>query len=132
MVNYIEEIILKLTDMGVKFIICGGVAAVLHGVERMTVDIDLSLDMDKINLKKFLSAVKIMNLKPRAPVVPESILDPKNREKMIREKDALVFTFVDPELPFKQIDVFLGEENSYSSLIKDSEKISIGNIAIWH
>ena len=55
---------------------CGGVAAVLHGVERMTMDIDLSLDLDRSNLEKFISVMKNMNLKPRVPVPPESILDP--------------------------------------------------------
>ncbi len=46
MVNHLELILSELKMQNVRFIVCGGVAAVLHGVERMTMDIDISLDLD--------------------------------------------------------------------------------------
>jgi hypothetical protein len=39
MSNHINEILFALTDAEVEFIVGGGVAAVLHGVERVTLDI---------------------------------------------------------------------------------------------
>ena len=36
MSNHINEILFALTDAEVEFIVAGGVAAVLHGVERVT------------------------------------------------------------------------------------------------
>jgi len=128
--NHLEEILVELKTHDIKFIVCGGVAAVLHGVERMTVDIDISLDLDKANLEKFLYVLKKMNLKPRVPIPPESILDPEKRKKMIEEKGALVFTFIDPDKPFRQIDIFLEDNKSYNQLSPDIEKISIGSTEI--
>ena len=116
--NHLEEILIELKNHNVRFIVCGGVAAVLHGVERMTMHIDISLDLDSTNLENFLHVMKKLSLKPRVPIQPESILDPEKRKKMIEEKNALVFTFIDPDKPFRQIDMFLEEDKSYKQLSK--------------
>lgn len=42
MQNHLKEIIYRLADRGIDFIIGGGVAAVLHGVERVTMDLDIA------------------------------------------------------------------------------------------
>jgi hypothetical protein len=39
MKHRLESSILALADAGVRFVIAGGVASVLHGVERLTMDI---------------------------------------------------------------------------------------------
>ncbi len=130
MKNHLEEILVGLKEHNIKFIVCGGVAAVLHGVERMTMDIDLSLDFDKTNLEEFLIVMKKMNFKPRVPIPPEEILDPLKRKQMIEEKNAIVFTFIDPDNPFRQIDIFLEENKSFKQLSNHIEKISIGDMEI--
>ncbi len=119
---YLLEIITTLLEHEVRFIICGGMAVVFHGVERMTMDVDISLDMNPDNVKKFLSAVKHLGLKPRAPVPPESLLDDKMVDLFVREKKAIVFTFIDPDSPYRQIDVFLTKDKSYESLKKHTVK----------
>ena len=113
---YLIEIITGLADRGVEYIICGGMAVVFHGVERMTMDLDISLNMDADNVQRFLSAVKVLGLTPRVPVPPESLLDKKMIDFFIREKKALVFTFLDPDRPYRQIDVFLTQDKSYHLL----------------
>lgn len=130
MVNHLEIILSELKKNNVRFIVCGGVAAVLHGVERMTMDIDISLDLDDSNLKRFLNVMKKLNLQPRVPVPPESILDTAKREKMIKEKGALVFTFIDPDKPYNQVDIFLEEDKSYNELSKDIKKVNIADMEI--
>jgi len=39
---------------------------------------------------------------------------------LIREKNALVFTFWSPEEPYRQIDLFLTRENSFDDLVADA------------
>jgi len=65
MSNHINEILFALTDAEVEFVVGGGVAAVLHGVERVTLDIDLALDMDPANVEKFLHVIRGLGLQPR-------------------------------------------------------------------
>lgn len=122
---YLIEIITGLADKGVSFIICGGMAVVYHGVERMTMDLDISLDMTTENIKKFLDAVKELKLVPRAPVPPESLLDKEMIDFFIREKNARVFTFWDSECPYRQIDVFLTEDGSFETLKEYAFEVSV-------
>lgn len=123
--NYLIEIITSLAEKEVEFIICGGMAAVFHGVERMTMDLDISLNMNCKNIEKFLPVVKNLGLIPRVPVPPESLLDKKQVEFFVREKNALVFTFLDPDRPYRQIDVFLTEDKSYHLLKKHTENANV-------
>lgn len=128
--NYLFEIIKRLSGQGIDFIVCGGVALVLHGVERMTMDLDLSVDMAESNLKKFLRIMKELGLVPRVPVEPSILLDPRQREFIIAEKNALVFTFIDEKNPYRQVDVFLTPELSYTSLIRHAEMMLIDTIPV--
>lgn len=115
---YLIELIAFLADNDVAFVICGGMAAVYHGVERMTMDLDISLDMEPGNVQRFLETVRELGLVPRAPVPPESLLEPDTLRRFVQEKNARVFTFWDPETPYRQIDVFLTDDQSYA-LLKD-------------
>ena len=55
--SHLIEILCTLQDRGVDFVVAGGVAAVLHGVERMTLDLDVAVSLDPYNLRRFLSAL---------------------------------------------------------------------------
>jgi hypothetical protein len=123
--NYYADILAALAKAGVRFVVGGGVAAVLHGVERMTMDIDVALDMTVENLQGFLAVMRDMGMKPRVPVPPEFILLPDNVTRMVEEKNAMVFTFVDPTNPLKQVDVFLTPELSYTVLYEDSTQVTV-------
>ena len=73
--DHLFEILLALNRLKVKFVVCGGVAAVLLGVERMTVDLDIAIDFKPENVKKFIVAMKQLGLTPRAPVQPEVLFE---------------------------------------------------------
>ena len=114
-----------LSKAGVEFVVAGGVAVVLHGVERLTLDLDLALKMTKENLEKFLRTIHKLGLQPRVPVNPESLTDPDAVQKIVREKGALVFSFIDPNQPIRQLDVFLTKDLSYEQLTQDALGIEL-------
>ncbi|MCR9145552.1 MAG: nucleotidyl transferase AbiEii/AbiGii toxin family protein [bacterium] len=125
MENHLQNLLLSLSRAGVRFVVCGGVAAVLHGVERLTVDLDVSVEMSGENLERFLSVLAKLGLEPRVPVPAEALLDPEKIDWMVQEKNALVFTFIDPENLYRQLDVFLAPGFAYEILIKNADRISI-------
>lgn len=57
----VEKILKALHDQGVKFIIIGGAAAVLHGSAYVTADLDVCYSREKENLKKLVSALAPLN-----------------------------------------------------------------------
>jgi predicted nucleotidyltransferase len=114
---YLIEMICGLADRGVEFIVCGGMAAVYHGVERMTMDLDISLNMTTENITRFLDAAEELHLTPRPPVPAESLLDPEKIKDFVGKKNARVFTFWDRDNPYRQIDVFLTGDALYHDLL---------------
>lgn len=124
--NILIEIIENLNSEKVDYIIAGGVAVVLHGVERLTMNLDTAVSLEKNNVEKFLKVMKRLQLVPRLPVSAESLLDPEKIKIMVEEKNALVFTFIDPKLPIRQVDFFMLKELSYESLKNDFEEMDLG------
>jgi predicted nucleotidyltransferase len=57
----VEKTLKALHGQGVKFIIIGGAAAVLHGSAYVTSDLDVCYSREKENLKKLASALAPLN-----------------------------------------------------------------------
>lgn len=93
MSNHINEILFALADEGVEFIVAGGVAAVLHGVERVTLDVDLAVRMNETNMEKFLRTMERLALQPRVPVPARDLMNAEAVRRMVEEKHALVFVY---------------------------------------
>lgn len=128
--THLREIILALADAEVEFVIGGGVACVLHGVERFTMDLDIAINLTPDNLGRFIEVMKQQNLSPRVPVSPEELLNPDAVKMMVEEKNALVFTFIDLNNPIRHVDVFLRDDLSYDVLSRNSETIDLGERSV--
>ena len=126
MENHLKEILLTLADRGVEFVLGGGVACVLHGVERVTLDVDIAVQMTAQNLERLIEAVETLNLRPRVPVSLADISDPDFVRSMVVEKGALVFSLTDVDRPLRQLDIFLHPALSFERLSKDAVWFDIG------
>ena len=130
MTNPYTEILRALASAKVEFIVGGGVACVLHGVERVTVDVDLAVLMSPENLGQFLDVMQQLGLHPRVPIPPRSLLDPEIVRQIVEEKHALVFSFLDPDRPIRHVDLFLRPDLSFTALLPDSEWIDLDGFSI--
>ena len=127
MENFLFEAITQLVVHKVEFVICGGIACILHGSKRTSFDLDISVSMNEKNLQKIISTAKLMNWVPRVPEPIEYILDPQKRKEWIEEKGARVFTLNSSD-GFLQIDVFLTYPISFELLKKDAVLFEVDGI----
>jgi uncharacterized nucleotidyltransferase DUF6036 len=81
-----------LQEENVDYVVVGGLAINLHGVERATMDVDLVLAMDEGNLKRFLAAARRLTLKPSLPVPIEKLCDANQLDAWVREKHLIAFS----------------------------------------
>jgi hypothetical protein len=125
MSNHINEILFALADAKIDFVIGGGVAAVLHGVERVTLDVDLALNMEPENIGKFIRVMQELRLQPRVPVPARDLMSPEAVERMMSEKDAVVLSFVDFDRPLRHVDVFLRRDLSFEELSNGADVILV-------
>lgn len=127
---FYEDVFRALSRYGVRYLIVGGVAVNLLGVPRMTKDLDLMLDLSVDNLKLFLSAVKDLGYRPRAPVALEDFADASKRDAWRREKGAVVFTLNDPRDPLTQVDVFLENPIDFEPAYEARQPLEAGDMTL--
>lgn len=116
---FYENLLKTLYYEKIKFVVTGGVALVLYGVVRLTVDIDLIVSLEEENLKKFLSIIKDLGYLPKLPIDAIEILDPKKRSEWKKEKNMIVFNFYCKDKPINQIDLFIEEPIPFGEIEKE-------------
>lgn len=130
MENYLKEMLLTLAEAEVQFVVGGGVACVLHGVERVTLDLDIAVEMGAENLHRLIQAVEKLKLKPRVPVSLADIGNPEFVRSMVVEKGALVFSLTDFDRPLRHLDIFLEPNLSFERLSDGATWFDIGGVNI--
>jgi hypothetical protein len=106
------------------------VAIVLHGVVRLTFDLDLAISLDRSNLSAFLDIMKKMGMVPRVPVDPQDLLNPEVLETWKSGKGMKVFTFTKPNHPGDDIDIFVEDIIPFDELYKDAMEFIIGSVPV--
>lgn len=119
-----------LDQAGVRAVVVGGVAVVLHGHPRLTVDLDLVVDLDPANVSNALEVFARHGLRPRLPVDPEAFADPVTREQWRRERGLVVFSLHDPGNPLREVDVFAEEPLPFEELWAAAETMEISGAAV--
>jgi len=74
MLNLLKEVFASLQRHKVRYIVIGGIAAVLHGVPRATFDLDILIDANPENAKNLLNAFLEARLGTAALTTPEELL----------------------------------------------------------
>lgn len=102
-----EPIFHTLNQAGVRYVVVGGLATVLHGYARLTADVDLAVDLAPEEAGKVIRALVGMGFRPQAPVPPEDFVDEAVRERWVRDKRMRAFSLVDPANPMRVVDLLL-------------------------
>ena len=90
----------SLARESVEYMVAGGIAVNLYGIERATADIDLVVSLEEGNLLRFMKVAKTLELKPRLPVTLDDFVDETIRRNWILSKGMMVFSLYDTKNPF--------------------------------
>lgn len=104
-----KNLFASLNQASVKYLVVGGVAVNLYGIQRATADLDIVLKLDDRNVKQFIRVAKRLGLRPKMPINIEDFADPQKREEWLHLKNMQVFSLYDEKKPFFLLDVFVEE-----------------------
>ncbi|HVT03371.1 MAG TPA: nucleotidyl transferase AbiEii/AbiGii toxin family protein [Thermoanaerobaculia bacterium] len=125
--DFYSTVLRELSDRNIRFIVVGGVATVLHGYARLTVDLDLVVDFAGEHLRDALVALTALGFKPRVPVNALDFADPAIRRGWIEQKGMMVFSMWrdDEGLPLV-VDLFAEEPFPFDEMFDRGRVVSVG------
>lgn len=91
----------------VDYLLIGGLAVSLHGVERATMDVDITVAMNPDNLAALIEAARELKLSPVLPVSLESLHDLELLRQWRAERHLEAFALRTPDLAGVTVDVLL-------------------------
>lgn len=125
-----QTIFKKLNQKKIDYLVVGGLAVNLHGIPRMTYDLDLMVLLEPKNILDMVTFLSKLGYRPRVPVDPKELADGEKRNLWIIEKNRKAFTFYNDMQPLGEIDLLIDAPIPYPLLKKRAISIEIQGILI--
>lgn len=102
------DILRTLTTEGTRFAVAGGFASLAHGVVRVTMDLDLVVDVQDDNLTLLWDALTGLGFFPQQPIPREIAVSPRTLLQMAHDKGMRAFSWAHGSQPFLVVDLLIG------------------------
>lgn len=119
-----------LSGAGVRYLVVGGVAVVLHGHLRVTADLDLVVSLEPRNALAAIAALEGLGFRPRVSVDARSFADPAIRRSWIEDKGMRVFSLWHPGPIRLVVDLFVEEPFSFEEAFDRASVVTIGKAEV--
>lgn len=127
---FLRDALLALVRARVRFCVVGGVAVNLHGVPRMTYDLDVVPDPSLDNLERLERVLTGLGLQPRLPIALVTLADPAERARLLDERNLRALTFSDPSDPLREIDVLVSPGADPAALVAGAVRMTLGDVSV--
>ena len=124
------EVFAALAATGVPYVVVGGTAVVLQGHARMTVDLDLVVDLQPDSVRRVLTALLELGMQPRLPVDPYDFADPEIREQWRTQRNLTVFSLYDPSDPLREVDLFAQDPLPFADLVGQAGTVDVAGVPV--
>jgi len=114
----------------VDYLLIGGLAVSLHGVERATMDVDLTVAMNPANLAAMIETAKALQLTPVLPVSLESLSDIELLRDWQTHRHLEAFALRTPELAGVTIDLLLFPPVDFAEMLARAEQFDVAGTTI--
>ena len=124
------DIFVALNDAKVRYLVVGGIAAILHGVDRFTWDVDLSVELTTANLTRLADALEPIGFERRVPAPVLGLADPKTRRLWVQQRNMKVYSFIERKAPTRVIDVMVTPLRNFDQVYRRRTMIRSGSVSI--
>jgi hypothetical protein len=119
-----------LNESKIRFVLVGGLALVLRGIDRLTADVDLVIDFSTDAALGAVRALTATGYRPMAPVNPLSLADARQRAEWQATRDMKVFSFWDSTNLRPTVDVMLECAVEFEELWRDATVMNVGETPV--
>ena len=102
------DILRALAAAGIRFAVAGGFASLAHGVVRVTMDMDLVVDVQDDNLSLLWDTLTELGFVPQQPIPRTSAVSAETLLKIAEEKGMRAFSWSHGSQPFLVVDLLIG------------------------
>jgi predicted nucleotidyltransferase len=121
-----QEILAVLDHHGVRYVLVGGLAAILHGAPHVTTDVDIVPQEDRANLERLSSALKELHARIRVLHEPEGVPFDHSGQSLARIRILnLVTDRGNLDITFEPSGT-----RGYDDLVRDAEPITVRGIEV--
>ena len=106
-----------LSSRGARFAVAGGFACLAHGVVRVTLDLDLLVEMSDDNLACLWDTLIALGFVTQQPVSRADVVSAESLSRLAREKHTQALSWVHGTHPFVIVDLLVGEEFRWSTAL---------------
>jgi hypothetical protein len=124
------ELFAALDRHKVDYLLIGGLAVSLHGVERSTMDVDITVAMNPDNLGALIDTAMELKLTPVLPVPLESLSNIELLREWHAQRHLEAFALRTPELAGVTIDVLLFPPVEFDGMLARAVEFEIAGTAI--
>jgi predicted nucleotidyltransferase len=111
-----QTIFEELNQLGIDYLVIGGLAVNFHGVPRMTYDIDLMVLLEPENILKLVTKLTHWGYKPKIPIDPRDLAVETKRISWVQDKGMKALNFYSEILPIAEIDIVIDTPIPYEEL----------------
>lgn len=111
----IEAIIAALNRQEVRYLVVGGLAVAAHGHGRLTIDLDLVIELKQHNVEKTILALETLGYIPAVPVRALDFADPTKRQEWMTQKNMVVFSLRSEQHSVTPVDIFVSEPFDFNT-----------------
>jgi hypothetical protein len=117
------DVLRALSNRGARFAVAGGFACLAHGVVRVTLDLDLLVEMSDDNLACLWETLSGLGFVTQQPVSRADVVSAARLTRLAHDKGMQALSWVHGTHPFVIVDLLVGEEFHWSTALSEEIRL---------
>lgn len=114
----------------IDYVLIGGLAISLHGIERATMDIDVTVAMTQENLSALVAMARELGMTPVLPVALDTLADIEQLARWHQERNLEAFALRAPGVAGVTLDVLLFPPVDFTALRAHALTLKAGEVPV--